>query len=172
MTAAGAQEKIIDDVVRMIDWVSCSKNGNACPEAARTQPELLWPRWADRLEAAGEIGVARCYMHNCHAGAPLSVESTPRPATEAEAFALATEERFAEYQRSGGNSDSMMDHYFDKLLQVARPPVDLVRNAYLEAKAAERAAPLLKICLSYGATGEVPVDEIEAIITKLGLRAA
>ena len=96
--------------------------------------------------------------------------ATPRPRTEGEALALATEERFAAYQASGGGSASMIDHYFDKLLQVARPPPALVRNAYLEEAAARGAAPLLAVVLAYGRTGEVPVAEIEAICERVGLR--
>jgi hypothetical protein len=162
-----------------------------------------------------------------HAGDPLAVEDTPRPRTEAEAWALATEERFAQYQQRGGSSASslpppptehrpntdrytwravcptrprarvralawrahtpcaapadeartcrvprgaVIDHYFDKLLQVARPPADLVRNPYLEAAMQERAAPLLDVCLTYGRTGEVPVHVLDALAERLGLR--
>ena len=36
-----------------------SANGNSIPEDALHEPELLWPRWADRLEATGEIGIVR-----------------------------------------------------------------------------------------------------------------
>lgn len=36
-----------------------SKNGNSVPDDAVREPELLWPRWADRLEATGEIGILR-----------------------------------------------------------------------------------------------------------------
>ena len=169
--AVGAAPAVVDDVARMIHWVSCSANGNACPEPAAESPELLWPRWADRLEAAGEVGVARCYLHNLAAGDPLCVPAaTPRPRTEGAALALATEERFAAYQASGGGSASMIDHYFDKLLQVARPPPALVRNAYLEEAAARGAAPLLAVVLAYGRTGKVPVAEIEAICERVGLR--
>ena len=33
-------------------------------------------------------------------------------------WAAVKEERFENYQKSGGGSASMMDHYYDKLLQV------------------------------------------------------
>ena len=88
-------------------------------------------------------------------GDPLSSEASPRPLTEKEVFALATPERFAKYQRSGGNSASMIDHYYDKLLSVARPPPEIVRNPFLERSALESAAPLVKVhlcilsCLEY-----------------------
>jgi len=68
------------------------------------------------------------YQYNRHAGAPLSVDTTPRPATQEEVWRHATEERFEEYQASGGGSLSMIDHYYDKLLHVARPPPRLARR--------------------------------------------
>ena len=170
MAEAGAPAGVVADAAAMIGWVSCSKNGNDCPPEAEAHPELLWPRWADRLEAAGEIGVVRCYQFNQHDGAtPLALASTPRPRSEAEAFALATGARFAAYQASGGGSASMIDHYYDKLLQVARPPPELVRNAYLETAALAGAAPLLKVCLAFGETGEVPVPLIEEMAANVGL---
>ena len=98
--AVGAAPAVVDDVARMIHWVSCSANGNACPEPAAESPELLWPRWADRLEAAGEVGVARCYLHNLAAGDPLCVPARRRGRGRRARLALATEERFAAYQAS------------------------------------------------------------------------
>lgn len=65
-THAGASPDVVQDMKRMISYVSCSHNGNSVPPEARDSPELLWPRWADRLEAVGKIGVARCYMYNKH----------------------------------------------------------------------------------------------------------
>lgn len=163
---AGAEPSVIDDVLRMIGLVSCSKNGNSVPEDVKGQPEWLWPRWADRLEATGEIGVVRCWQYNCETTAPLSCETTPRPQSEAEVWALATEERFAMYQTSGGNSDSMMDHYYDKLLRVARPDYKSVCNKYFEAEMDKRAAPLVEVCLDYGRTGKVPENKIKEMAAK------
>ena len=164
---AGASESVAADTLQMISLVSCSANGNSAPEVAKDEPELLWPRWADRLEATGAIGVVRCYQYNSVMGAPLSVASTPRPTSEDEAWALATPERFESYQSSGGGSASMIDHYFDKLLQISRPPPELVQNAYLESAAAQRAAPLLFVLLEFGRTGTVPVEHIESIAEEI-----
>lgn len=169
MEEAGVDASVVVDSLEMISLVSCSKNGNSFPARARDEPELLWPRWADRLEAAGEIGVARCYVHNMRAGDPLSTEQSPRAQSEAEAFEIATEERFQRYQERGGSSESMIDHYFDKLLQVSRPHPSLVRNAYLEAEAADRARPLLDVVLHFGTVGTVDVEAIEALVAECGL---
>ena len=169
MEDAGAPSESVVDALDMINLVSCSANGNSCPDRAKDAPWLLWPRWSDRLEAAGEVGVARCFMHNLHVGDPLFTADTPRPTTEDEAFALATEDRFRDYQERGGSSASMIDHYFDKLLQVARPPAALVRNSYLELAASERAAPLVQVVLDFGRRGEVDVEAMEALVQRCGL---
>jgi len=167
MQEAGADVEVVEDAVRMIGLVSCSKNGNHVPSELAGEPFWLWPRWADRLEAAGEIGVVRCWQYNTEKGEQMSCATTPRPATEEEVWALATEERFAEYQTSGGKSVSMMDHYYDKLLRVSRPAYSTVRNKYLEAEMDLRAAPLVKMCLEFGRTGQVPEDQIREMASRV-----
>lgn len=164
---AGAHLPVVDDVVKMIGWVSCSRNGNNIPTHLDGEYELLWPRWADRLEASGEIGVVRCWQYNNESNRPLFCKDTPRPQTEADVWSLATEARFEEYQRSGGKSNSMMDHYFDKLLRVASPDSRFIQNAYLEAEMQRMAAPLVQVCLEFGRTGCVPVDLIRGMAAKL-----
>ena len=167
MKQAGAKEEVIEEALYMISLVSCSKNGNRVPEAARERPWLLWPRYADRLEAIGTIGAVRCYQYNREQGSPLAITEgpnpTPRATTREELWKLATPERFQNYQSSGGSSRSMMDHYYDKLLQIARPPKE-IHNTYLEQSAQERLAPLEEICLLFGTTGQVPVEHIQAMI--------
>jgi len=170
MEEAGVPDQgnsVLSDAIEMIKLVSCSANGNSAPPQTRDCPEMLWPRWADRLEATGEIGVWRCYQYNLKDGAPLAVDTTPRPATVEEAFDLATEDRFARYQSSGGQSASMMDHYYDKLLQVARPHPDLVQNTYLETEALQRTEPLLSICMAYTESG---MEGAQARIDEIGMR--
>ncbi len=76
--AAGASASIVADALRMISWVSCSKNANRVPAEAEAEPELLWPRWADRLEAVGEVGVARCYLYALHTVRAAAATHTAR----------------------------------------------------------------------------------------------
>lgn len=159
MEEAGAEASIVADALHMIRFVSCSANGNSVPKEASTEPELLWPRWADRIEAVGEVGIVRCWQYTLESGAQLASAATPRPKSEKEVWEQATQERFEKYQESGGSSASMMDHYYDKLLQVASPPGDIVRNRYLQEELANRAAPLVDVCLQFGATGDVPLNE-------------
>lgn len=88
---------IIDQVCEMISYVSASGNGNSVPERCIEKPYLLWPRFSDRLEAIGTIGMVRCYQYNTECGAPLSCASTPRPQSAEELWSLVKPERFASY---------------------------------------------------------------------------
>ena len=160
----GEQEAgvVQEEVEQMISYVSASANGNSVPEAAVSDPSLLWPRWCDRLEAIGVVGAVRCWQYNTEVGDPLVLPTTPRPTTEEEVWAAVTEARWAAYQRGGGSA-SMMDHYYDKLLQIAVFPPAVVRCPALEAEAARRVAPLVALCLEAGRSGEAPVASIRAL---------
>ena len=57
-----------------------------------------------------------------------------------------------------------MDHYYDKLLQIAFFDPKIVQNQYLIKEAKDRVQPLVDICVSYGKTGEVPEDLIQSYI--------
>ena len=71
--------QVVDQVCEMISYVSASGNGNSVPQSCVEKPYLLWPRWSDRLEAIGTIGMVRCYQYNTECGAPLSCDTTPKP---------------------------------------------------------------------------------------------
>ena len=94
-------------------------------------------------------------------------------------WAEVKEERFENYQKSGGGSASMMDHYYDKLLQVnniqgesreVKPitlqiavfPTDVVQCPYLTDEAQRRVKPLVEICLEASKRGEAPTDLIKS----------
>ena len=54
----------------------------------------------------------------------------------------------------------MISHYYVKLLHVARPQKDIVRNSYLERQAEDSSRELVEVCLRFGKTGQVDVDYI------------
>lgn len=167
LAAAGVPPESAAAVVEMIALVSCSANGNRVPDhiAAAGAWHRLIPRWADRLEAVGEVGVVRCYRYNQEVGRPLSGPGSPRPTTEEELWRYATPERFEAYLESG-ESEDMVAHYYDKLLHVARPPEGIVCNAYLEKAAEESSAPLVELLLRFGRTGAVDEEFIEELARK------
>ena len=102
------------------------------------------------------IGAIRCYQYAVEKGNALHVEGqTPRPKTEEEMWKLVLPERFESYQKDG-KSASMMDHYYDKLLQIAFFDEEVVQNKYLLQEAKSRVAPLVHIALEYGRTGVPP----------------
>lgn len=149
-------------ILYLISLVSCSQNGNSVPSdiSSSQSHHLLIPRWADRLEAIGSIGVVRCYQYNKERNHKISSLSSPRPLSEKEVWKHATPQRFQEYQERGGSSEDMISHYYDKLLHVARPPPEIVRNGYLERAAKERVKDLVVVCLTFGKTGVVDEDYI------------
>lgn len=156
----------VDPVLEMIDLVSCSANGNHVPENIRQTGDYykLIPRWSDRLEAVGAVGVVRCYQFNQEHGYPLSTLRSPRAESAEQVWEFATPERFEAYRKRGGTSDDMISHYYDKLLHVACPPKDSVRNEYLEQRALESSKELVELCVRYGKTGmvdEAYIHEIE-----------
>jgi uncharacterized protein len=157
MAEGGVPTDCVELILYMIGLVSCSVHGNDVPEriVANGEHHLLIPRWADRLEAVGVVGVVRCYQYNVEHALQLSSITSPRAVTVDEVWRYATPERFKAYQARGGTSDDMISHYYDKLLHVAQPPPDHVRNEYLEQMAAVTTAPLVEVCLRYGRTGRV-----------------
>ena len=164
----------VETILSMIGWVSCSKNGNHVPECIRQSGDyhLLIPRWADRLEAVGPIGVVRCYQYNQEHNRPLFSKASPRAKTEAQVWEMASRDRFENYLRDSVHAveDDMISHYYDKLLHVARPPPELVRNSYLEEAAKESARELVDVCLCFGRTGRVDTEAIEQMAAKLNMQ--
>jgi isopenicillin N synthase-like dioxygenase len=162
MTDAKLSEENQAVVLQLISYVSCSENRNSVPEIV-SDTESYWmliPRWADRLEAVGKIGVVRCYQYNSEHNHPLCSENSPCPKREEEVWQLATPERFEEYD---GSSSDMISHYYDKLLHVARPPPQIVRNSYLEKQAQASSKELVEVCLRYGRSGKVDEEYIRSL---------
>lgn len=105
----------------------------------------------------------RAYKYNVKAGIPLSSDHSPRPRTVEELWQIADPLRFVEYQRNGGISTDMISHYYDKLLHVARPPVHIVRNSYLEDRLSDSAKEMVELCLRFGKTGVVDEEYIRGL---------
>jgi len=155
-----AREMISDEdsitqelIIKMIDLVSCSKNGN------RTDPNLpIWmyyPRWADRLESLGEQGVKTCESYNDFVGRAYYNEHTPRITNMEELKRVAPPERFENYINSNGGSGSgtttftMIDHYYDKLVHLCVK----TGNTYFDKEFEERMRPIYDVVFEFGRTG-------------------
>jgi uncharacterized protein len=170
MTAARVPESSRPIILEMISLVSASVNGNQVPEFINNGDDLyhlLIPRWSDRLEAVGAIGVVRCYQYNQEKGRPLWSETSPRPKTVQEMWAMALPERFEMYMSTEPRADDMISHYYDRLLHVAQPPPDIVRNQYLETEAEDSCEELIEVCLRFGRTGAVDEEYIQSLVDKV-----
>jgi uncharacterized protein len=158
-----------ENIIFMIDSVSCSTNGNSVPSRIVKTNEYFWliPRWADRIEAVGARGVVRCCQYSRDKGLPLSSVASPRPKNIEELFQYyVTPSRFQAYQDRGGSSLDMISHYYDKLLHVACPPASIVQNSYLEAQLKNSSKELVEVCLRFGLTGQVDTAYIQSLADK------
>lgn len=139
-------------VVMMIGFVSASTNGNSVPDVAAQSPWILYPRFADRIEAIGWVGIERCWEYTLTAGRPLFVKETPRVRSEKELWDIAVP-RFAAYK---GDSVSMVDHWLDKLVHIGKFQTD---NKYFADEVGRRDNALIEACILFGDTGKLPSFE-------------
>lgn len=140
-------------VMYMVSLVSAAKNADTIPERIIDKQWLLIPRYADRLEAIGIIGIKRCYIYNTGIKAPLFTESTPRLTTDEEILSFASE-KFKSYC---GCSETMIDHYYDKLIGISIFPY---KNAYFDAETAIRRQPILDFVRYFGINGEIDMTHL------------
>ena len=140
--------KFMINVAKLIRLVSSSVNGDKIPPSIKDKEWQLIPRYADRLEAIGMIGIQRCYEYNFHKGVDPYNDKTPRPKDEIGIWKEATEKRYEEYK---GGSKSMIDHFYDKLLRLSVFPI---RNPYFDAECEKRRKPLIDFLLKFG-NGEI-----------------
>jgi len=144
--------EFVELVVKMVNWVSSSKNGDNIPDETVGKEWLLVPRYADRIEAIGMIGVERCFTYTVNKEQLLFTDETPRPKNIDELWAVASKDR---YQSYSGKSASMIDHFYDKLLRLSEYPI---KNPYFEEECSKRVAPLIDFVLQFG-RGEILTKE-------------
>jgi uncharacterized protein len=157
----GKSNEFIEKVVYMVSIVSASKWGDKIPDEVKGKEWMLIPRYADRIEAIGIIGVERCHTYTKNVSKmPLYLEETPKPKTEEDVWKHATIER---YQAYNGNSVSMIDHYYDKLLRLSTFPI---RNKYFDEECKKRRQPLIDFLLYFGEKGTITHEEVEEFIRK------
>ncbi len=147
-------KEFVDLVERMVNLVSVSKNLDNIPEDVKDKEWMLIPRYADRLEALGFIGIERCYTYGKLVNTPLYVEDTPKAKSIEEIWSYSTIERFNSYK---GKSKSMIDHYYDKLIRLANFPI---RNKYLDNILKDKLSPMYDILLIHGSKGYITDDDV------------
>lgn len=109
--------EVIDLTILMIDYVSCSKNGDS-----RVDPIwLLIPRYSDRLEAMGEVGLRRAITYANHIGRPFITRTTERVYNDEDLKRVASKDRYELYISGKRVSPSTMDHIYDKIIHLDIP---------------------------------------------------
>jgi uridine phosphorylase/HD superfamily phosphodiesterase len=143
-------EEKIEEVVKMVSWVSSSVNGDSVPEECLEKPYMLYPRHADRLEAIGAVGVLRCYRYCKTTNMPMFTPDTPKAKDEEDLWQnIATEERYKAYK---GKSASMIDHYYDKLLRLG---LFETSNPYLKRIKKDRIDIMVRVVMNFAQKGYV-----------------
>lgn len=132
----------IDNVIKMINLVSFRNNQNT--KISEDKEWMLIPRDCDRVEALGGEGIKRCLLYTLHIRRDLFTEKTPRPKTEKELDELLSKGP-SEYYLFNNNSETMIDHYYDKLLRL-RPSI---KNKYLENLFKQRLDSMRKFILDF-----------------------
>jgi len=149
-----------DLVLRMIHLVSCSSNGNS---AAETEL-MLYPRFADRLESVGEIGILRCWLYTKHVQRPLYDESTLRAKTKDELVVIASAERFQRYVNGDKKgSPTFIDHFYDKLYGFN---AQITTNPYFQKEMLARINVIETFLLEFGRSGTVDETYLNQLFKK------
>jgi uncharacterized protein len=151
----------VDKIEYMVNLVSSSKNGNIIPDDIKDKEWMLIPRYADRLEAIGLIGIERCLTYNLTISRPLFLSTTPRPKTEKQIWAIATKERYERAIAEKNSGASMIDHYYDKLLYISKFPIS---NSFFDKECEIRRKPLIEFLIMFGKTGTITKEEITKFI--------
>lgn len=159
----GINNSNIESIVHMISIVSCSKNGDVKAE----HEWMLYPRYADRLEAIGEIGIVRCYLYNLVVDRPLFTEDTLRATTIEELREVASIERYNNYIQLKGKvgKSTLIDHFYDKLLHFT----EFGDNQYFISESNNRMKIMQDFVLDFGKTGTIDIEYILSLKEKYKL---
>jgi uncharacterized protein len=134
-------------VIQMIKYTSISFYDNSIPEDIGESSWLLYPRWADRLDAIGYPGVIRVWEYSEKNGWPLYSANTQKGLTNDEILQIAADQKSIDPISPDNKSGSMIDYYYDKLLHIKIVCPD---NEYLTSEALSRMNPLIEVCRDYG----------------------
>lgn len=142
--------------LEVIGLVSTRNNHNT--KVAPSDKWKLLVRDADRGQALGKVGIARCYAYTIADNQPLFTPQTPRCQTREELRIVAPPQRFASYR---GISASMIDHYYDKLLHIGEVASE---DEYLLQQLPEKKEEMINFVLEFGRTGTVDVEYLEGLV--------
>jgi hypothetical protein len=125
------------DIYNMIEYCGASTWGNRIPPNVRIYQ--LIPRWADRLEATGVIGLARTMTFSYSkrkTGYPICRDEDEFPTSLAELEQMAPESRWERYSTMNQRSISGLAHLLDKIKHICGKdvPIPVLRDALNEGQ--------------------------------------
>ncbi len=156
------ENKIQKLVLKMIKLVSYTENGNSKCGISLEEDWLLYPRYADRLEAIGGVGIERCYIYTIYVDRPLYLDTTPRAKTREELSHIVTTERYKNYLNKKNLEDTFINHFYDKVLHVANHVIES-GNPYFVKEARERHNITVDFVLDFGIKGEVDMQKLNMV---------
>lgn len=147
-------ESMISIIITMIKLVSTRLNGN---ENYGVEEWMLYPRYADRLEATGDIGIQRARLYSYYIDRPLFSQETKRATTLEELWEIATEERFRNYVLGRNKElypDTFIDHLYDKVVHLGKKELyKYIKNTYFIAEFERRQQVVVDYLLEFGRCG-------------------
>lgn len=149
------KQRLVDLTIEIISLVSCRKNRNH--QVDEQDRWKLIVRDADRAEAIGQVGIARCYTYTNETEMPLFTPQTPRCQSIEELAIIASPELYQNYK---GVSRSMIDHFYDKLLHIGCVQSG---NRYLIGLLEGKYKIMTDFIIDFGVKGEVDISYLEEL---------
>ena len=118
------EESFIKLVIEIIKLANCLDKDDNLIKKYKFIPWILIPRYSKKIEKFGLMSIKRCYEFNIKYNRPLYLKTTPRLTDENEIIKLSIER----YSKFDGNSKSMIDHFYDKLIGMTFIPTN---NKYI-----------------------------------------
>ena len=137
-------ESSMKDILTMIHLVSYSKQMNTIDQVIPCKTYQLIPRYADRIEALGWIGLIRSYQYTTQEGKPLINDEDPIYSSRDDMIAEG-KKRILTYD---GTSTSMISHIYDKIINIPLDPKTCERidtgSTYLNQQMEKRLGEVIR----------------------------
>lgn len=140
-------KKEIETIIQMISLVSCSKNGNS--KQIGLPDWMFIPRWCDRLESSGQIGIERLLSYGKYVNREMFDNTTPRATTIEELNKIATVERFNNYLNKKLHDKTTIGHIYDKVLHITNVNLMRTTNTYIIREAEKRHQIIIDYVLDF-----------------------
>lgn len=158
-----SKPELHSEVIKLINYVSFSKNGNGLFLEKDIPEEDLFPCLADRIEALGKRGIITCYQYTVYKKRPLFNEKTKKCKSIEQIKKVSTNERLIKYL-DVKDSETMIDHFYDKLCHLYRVNVS---NPYLRSKLEEGSKEINNFLIDFGKRGTLSRGHINKIISDM-----